>query len=614
MAAPVAADIPSKYDVIIDGQGYLFTIQDQQRIAFNYSAVRASFEQSATYVPRTNTEGYGDDKQDFWFTWTQKDWSGGEGEKYQARGSNPQNSFWRGKNVEISSAGEVKINYGKTDLTFATNVKSGCGATTFSYIGTTTTLYHIDNAGTITSDGAHGLGAAPSRWGMCIGGGGTDIYISTTGAGTVGIRRWNGAIFQTWSATPADSLASLNNTLYGYKENTGDLMRYDTGGIATSQYTWQNDEGVALTGIKCKLVPFGGKMIILRSRASGNNSCAELWLYDGTAAPSKIAEFAPNLEVYDCVTFNGAVFISGSYIMPGGSYRPVIIFYKDGTQGELWKAEKDQSVGQYPPLAVYQNGILFGEALDVDGGLPRLVYYNSDTGSFSSVLQVTGVIDTYPLLIASNSFVVVVPNSTSGTTGFLWPSSTGATVSEIDSSVIDFDSSLKKIVRGIRIFFNSGGGSSTVDLSYSLDEGAWVSLQTGVVSGVEYPLTTPAEGTTYHSIKVRVTLNRGSGDITLLRLKRLLVRAIPVQPVYRLRTYNIQLIGKDGKGEATLKNGEPNPLDGKEMLTNLQASAAKTSPFSIIDYLGSFTGVIQEWTAIVVRTEEWAARVTVREV
>jgi hypothetical protein len=622
MATFTAADVPGRIDVLLDGQGYLLADQVSSPVASAYGLQRATFGNSPVFVTRQNVSGdYGDNQQDSWLTFTQKDWSGGEQAKYEARGNDPQNRYWVGNCVDVSTPGEVSMRKAKTGLTFAGSPKSACPGLTNAYVSTTTTLYHVDYAGTITSDGAHGLGAAPSRFGMTAAGGGVDIFLSTTAAGTVGVRRWNGAAFATYSATPADSLATTPNTLYGFKENTGDLMRYDSAGVATSQYTWRNNEGVALTGITSKLVSFGAKLLILRYRGSGGKANAELWLYDGVA-PAQIAEFPSNFNVYDMEVVQGVVYISGAFArhITGGSTlieRPAIYFYKDGTLDVLWKATGTLQVSAYgdaaPALATYDSGLVFTNSKD-----GQVAFYDPSAGAVNNIQDYST--NGLEILTGASSFYVLSTRNSS--TGTLYPASSDAATTSstfVNSSLVDFDTSLRKIFRGVRIEFDSAttGDGGSADILYRFNDvlSGYTSLQTGAVSGTEYLFPTPAEGTNYRSVSIQIALNKGTSTNGPV-LRRIQLRAMPTLPVYKHRSYTFMLGGRDGKSPVKLRDQSFHPLDGKDMALNLQIAAARSSPFSITDHLGTYTGIIEENGLEMVQfhPEQWVAHVKTREV
>src|SRR5688572_1668620 len=106
-----AADVGTRIDVFLDGQGYILADTEKDKALYGVTP---------TFVSRQNTQGdYGDSQQDFFLTWTQKDWSGGEQLRYESRGSDPQNGYWRGASVDVRVPGEVKPRKDSTSITFA---------------------------------------------------------------------------------------------------------------------------------------------------------------------------------------------------------------------------------------------------------------------------------------------------------------------------------------------------------------------------------------------------------------------------------------------------------------------------------------------------------------
>lgn len=606
---PNPTDVPEICDLILNGERYMFALTEDSKAVFGYTP---------PFVPRYSVDTqYGDNEQDFWYSFTQKDWSLGEQQKFQSRSDDGQRRYWRGKAVDVSVPGEASLTPATSAVTFAANPKCAVGipGSDLVYFATSTNLYHISNNATITGDGAHGLGVAPSRFGIALAGGGTDIFVSSSTGGTNGVRRWNGAAFVQYSATGADSLAFLNNTLYGFNKADGKFYRYTPGGApvaATEIYSWKNPEAVILTGIETKLVPFGGKLVIMRYR--GEQGPAELWIYDGQAAPSKVTEFPPNFSAYDCCTYAGTVFVSGLLYEKGNAPpRPTVMFYKDGETGIVWQSPSHNSLK--PPLAVLNNGLVIGDTGGFDEGVtPRVMIYNADTGAYSTAIEATSLLSTDGIISCGTTFALIIPNSSSGTSGTFYGGTSYSSSGEVESSRIDFGNSLNKLIRGITVFYRSGGGSSTFDLEYQADDGGWVSVQTGLTSGLEYKIAAPTEGTTHKYVQYKVKFNLGSGDGSLMALRKVLLRGIPIKPSYAQRIYHIMLIGKDGEGHQEFYNGEKNPKDGKQQHQDLQTAAQKTQFFSVTDTMGTYSGIIEKINVLQVRKDEFIAEVTTREV
>jgi hypothetical protein len=492
-----ATDVGPRIDLLLDGQGYIF--DDTLDSGSVYSQhQRAELGLSPIFVERQNVQGnYGDNQQDFWLTFSQKDWSLGEQLRY-ARPNDDDSArrYWTGTNIDIRSlAGQASIREAVTTLTFAASVKcaNGDAPNDVITVATTANLYTIDNAGTITDKGAHGLGVAPTTMTSDP----SFTYISSTGGGTVGVRKY-GAVFSTFSATGSDLLAYNNNTLYGYRAATNDLIRYDSAGAVTSLFTWKNADGTSLSNQVKRMVAFGGKLLI---EVLGPEKY-ELWLYDGEA-PSKIAETPANFAPSDLVVSEGTVFLPGVMIRKG-NYKPAIWYYANGTDGLLWQASSYVSgINQATTACAFDGGLVF-----TDDSTLKLMFYDLANGGVHTLgsYSASGSSQASTLIGAGSFFV----SQQGTTTGYLYPSASTATTATVITSLVDYDSSLDKLFRGIKVDFDSGtdGNGGTVDIAYRLNDvnSSYTTLQTGATSGTEYSLS----GITGRSISVKVTLNKGT--------------------------------------------------------------------------------------------------------
>jgi len=157
--------------------------------------------------------------------------------------------------------------------------------------------------------------------------------------------------------------------------------------------------------------------------------------------------------------------------------------------------------------------------------------------------------------------------------------------------LIDFDSSLSKQFRGIKVEFTlaTDGDFGSVDIAYQLDgvDGSWTNLQTSAVSGTEYTFTNISG----HAIAVKITLNKGtstSGPV----LKNLSVRGAPVMPVYPRGEYIFDCTASEAQPRE-LRDGTYHPLDGYDQVQNLITARNNTSPISVTDKInGTFTAFV----------------------
>jgi hypothetical protein len=598
--AATAADVPGKYDVVIDGYGYCYLDSLEESIPFRTH--RAAYGQTQPFVERQNvSNSYGDNAQDFFLTVRQRSWSLGEQQKYFRSGTD--GFFWHGSNVDVSIAGQVTLTKQTSSLTFAAAAITGCvddvgGDRTGIYVATATKLYNVDVAGTITDLGAHGLGAAPSRYGVCTDGG--NAYLTTTHAGTVGVRRYTGGLagtFSTFSASGADSLVFLNNTLYGWRESSGDLVSWDTAGTLTSIFPWKSAVGATSSGATGVLNPllaaYGGQVLICFPWAY---SAAELWIHDGVS-PKRIEVFPNNFIPMDIEVLYGVAYVSGNFYKSTSTTtlvaRPAILYFDGSSIGLLWQADAYGTTsiassayfdGPGPALGTSDGRLLF-----TDDTMNSLMAYNPALGGVSSIGSYSAG-GTIPQIISSGSISVMTRTQTAG---YYFPHATATNTSGyVQSSQIDFDSSLQKVLRGATVEFDaaSDGDGGSVDIAYQLNGvgGSYTSLATGVTSGTE--VTFPAN-TTGHSISLKVTLNKGTST-NGPTLKSYSVRGAPVMPIYPRGEYIIDCTGTP-TAPRELRDGSLHAVTGYDQVKNLIAARNATTPISITDKInGTYSGFV----------------------
>src|SRR5438105_5047089 len=104
-----AADVPGKFDCVINGQGYVFL--DSLEPSLPFRTHRAIYEFSPTFIPRQNVSGaYGDNTQMFWQTAYQHDWSLGEQQRFfRATDADRVRRYWAGTNIDIHTPGQVTL-------------------------------------------------------------------------------------------------------------------------------------------------------------------------------------------------------------------------------------------------------------------------------------------------------------------------------------------------------------------------------------------------------------------------------------------------------------------------------------------------------------------------
>jgi hypothetical protein len=616
-----AADCPGKYDVILDGHGYVLLDALTPNIPFRTH--RAIYTFSPTFLERTNVTGaYGDNQQDFWMTVSQKDWSEGEGQAYfRSNDADSVRKFWQGAGVDVASVpGRVFNNPNVVNITPAGTSYAACSAGSaigkdfhvYASLDTAThNLHKVDSAGTDTTIGAHGSGL-PNQWGMCNDS--VNVYI----AGATRITKWTGAAFSSFSATAnAGSLAYLNNALYSCDGST--LNTYDGTGTKTVLFTWKDATNTALPalGQAAKIIPFGGKLLIFFPWLYEG---PELWIYDGIA-PSRLAVLPDSMIGYDCEVVDGIVFMSG--LIQGRSTTgsigsiPCVYYYANGNVGELWRSSRNNATN--PALGNFSGRLVWTCRTGVAVQITEFREWDPGTGAISVFQALTGS-GTYGS--ATLPRVSVTPSSIlgaadRGTTGggdtlSLFPGS-GTTTAYIISSLFDFDSNLTKTFRSVKV--ETQDASSGFDIYYAVDNlTTYTLLQSAGISGTEYTLPANTQG---RAISLKIVLN---GTI----LQRYYIRSAPDLTSFRTREYILDMTGAPEDAPRALRDGTPDPTLPHDAVVNLVASASSATPISITDRLGTFTGIIEpdkseiyEMHAqreILAKSGSYVAKITVREI
>lgn len=576
-----AADVPNKFDVVINGQGYM---------AADMEGVKAQFGFSPTFVQRQNVQGdFGDNQQDFWLTATQRDWSLGQRQKF-FRQSDEDGSrrYWRGQRVDVRTPGEVSTRLALRSLTFPsapTTTSQPANDVNRVYALGPTNLYDV-SATAVTDRGPHGLAGSPGRFAFCAGESFNFFSDGTT------VRKWNlGAGFSAFSATGATGLAFLNNTLFGFNGSTGQLVRYDTAGVATTLFTWQDANGTILTGVAPRLIPFGGQLLIYRNTLGGSSG---LWIYDGVGV-KKAADFPPTFLFGDMAVCNGVVFITGLQRMtPSVTQNAVVYAWVNGNLSLLWYSGDTVAAVRRPAIAPIEGGVAF-----TDDSVGELLYYDLAVGGVQTMGTYTSA-GLNPQMASNGSLLLLIDGST--TAGYSYPDSTTGSAT-VTTSLFDFDSSLAKYIKSVKVDYVG----TAPDIAYQLNDvtGSYTTLQTSAATGTEYAL-----GQNAHSISVQVTLRAST------RLKRIYVRAAPVQDQFRKETFVLNCTGRDGSQPIKLRDGTLHIKDGFDMASDLRTAAQSQTPISVTDEFGTFTGVIDMdgFELRRVRRKEYIAVVPIRQV
>lgn len=585
---------------MINGEGYMTA---------DLTDVKAQFGFSPTFVQRQNVQGdYGDNQQDFWLTWTQRDWSLGEDQKYYRQDDERARRYYSGKALDVRVPGFVGMRHSPITITTAATPLAGCGGaggTDDMYFITQTNLYRVDPTGVITDKGAHGL-TVVGVYALATDG----TYIWMSDGASVRSHHIQTGIFAAFSATGAQSLAFLNNTLYGFRSGVFvDFVRWDAAGVMTTINAFKTAQGASASAFATnggvRLVPFGGKLLLLAGGLNGSS----LWVYDGVGV-ALMNMFESAFVANDLVSLGGIIYISGAVeqTLSATTYRrSVIYFIANGAIGQLWKAEVAGLNAALPPMCTFDGGLVF-----YDSNSGQYTYYDPATGGISRIGQAVGLVR---FAAGGRSFL----DMGTGTTAGVFPGSTKPTQSTIVHSEVDFDSSLPKVLRSVKVEWDAAadGDGGSVDIQYELNKitrtgGSYTILRTGAVSGTEYPFVA---NTSCQSVSIRIILNKGTSTDGPV-LKRVSLRAVPVQQSFRKETFILNLTGRDGDQMLTLRNNDRHVKDGLQMASDLRSAAQSTTPISITDEFGTFTGVIEMdgFQLRRVRREEYIAVVPVREV
>lgn len=606
--ADVAADVPGKFDVIIDGHGYVFANEIDANLAFRTQ--RAKYSYSPTFVPRSNVSGnYGDNQQEFWQTASQRDWSLGEGQKYyRANDADSVRMYWLGSNVDVSLQGQVTLN----DSVVSSGINTDIGGTGVAYadnkiylVDASGFLYSIVASGSATNTtliGAHGAGTVYPRG---ITTDGFYIYIS----GTTAFRKYNinSGVFSNFSTGISPMAAAFaGNTMYAL--SLSEFGRVDSAGAYTALYYWKDAAGGA-KGVVGSIHAKDSGVIICRFESEDGKG-AELWEYQGGL--TKVASLPPNFIADQMDVALGIVFIGGAFVSANNTkYQSAVFYLANGNLGLLWKSSASSTNKTLTALCAFQHGVVF-----TDETTGNFMFYDPATGSISSIGSFTKGTVAWTntdgsFLFASGTSFLHTRNSNSW---YFYPALVKPSSGYVRTSLFDFDSSLTKYVRGVIVDFDpaSDGDGGSVDVSYQLNslDGSYTSISTGITAGTEYAINQSCR-----SISIQVTLNKGTSTNGPV-LKRVYVRAVPIQQTFRNDEVILDCTGKDGKTPVQLRNGNPHPLDGQQMATNLKASIVSTTPISITDRFGTITGVIDAANSeiIEVRPEEYMARIAFRQV
>jgi hypothetical protein len=252
---------------------------------------------------------------------------------------------------------------------------------------------------------------------------------------------------------------------------------------------------------------------------------------------------------------------------------------------------------------------LDGKLIFNDDTRGQLMMYSMADGGVHSIGSYTAAGDTVNLS-GSHRCLLMTRNQS---TAYLYPSVSIASSATLITSLIDYDSSLDKTFNAVRIDADVPSGAS-ITAEYRLNDldGSYTAINSGsaLTAGTEYDL-----GVNGRAISLKFTLTKGASTNGPV-LKRTYVRAAPLLQTFKRREYVLDLSGRNGGSSVALRNGELHPKDGLTMAQALVTAATATSPVTITDHFGTFTGIIEPdgFQLLSVRPEEFVGIVRVREV
>lgn len=571
-----AQDVPTRFDVVMDGNGFIFLDAVQSSLPFRTH--RATYSLSPTFIDRSNVSGgFGDNQQDWWLTGSQNDWSLGEEQKFfRQADATSRSRYWRGMNMDLAIPGQVTIARNNASLT----LPSACTSIIYDftlqkyYAAGSIDMFEINaNGDTVTAKGPHGAGGPITA----MTSDGLNVLMSGIGCSLIRSFSSTGGTFSTFSTSTAVSLAFLNNTIYGHNLTNGAFSKWDTSGVPSILFQWKTAFGVAY-GYSHYVIAYGGRIIIIRD--TGGRDGAELWIYDGNGT-SKLQNFEPNYSVHSWCVSEGILFLIG-FAKKRGFSRTELRYYANGTVGVAYTSQWTTSVpAGKTSIAPFGNGVMFTEPV-----YNAMMYYDLAQGGASTFAPFTATsADTF--LATSNAGAVTV-NGTG--TGRRYLASEAASAASLQTSLFDFDSSLSKLVRAVKFDFEVGtdGNGGSVDAFYTTNDvlTAFSSIATSITAGQEYPLNVACRG-----ISILVCLNKGTSTDGPV-LKRIYIRAAPLLQQFKRREYVLDCSGDAGPEARELRDGTTMPKTGREQVDDLILLAQSSVAFSTTDRFGTFTSLV----------------------
>jgi hypothetical protein len=669
------SDTPSStenFDVVINGVGYMiWRDRDNNPPAHMFSWEGIDYSYSPVFIDRTSVQGdLGDDTQAFYMTFVQRDWSGGEGQKFFRQQDGRDSTYYSGDSIQptiepgsvtigpklVSAAGMVGTVRGWGSQVYYNadfdNVNLAAGI--LRLYGTNTSVAGIVPTAEISADLGVTWTTVPKSGAIAT----TGIYdmLSADDGNVYWLANQNRI-----SKMPASGLfiggTTVTVTNWTSMSVTALCMSFYQG----SMYVGTVDGKFGLTdstGAFTSIRDFGGGQVVTMTIGAGglfilysaNNGDVVVYRYDGSAV-TELARLPKGWQigtsgvgvaaVHSMAFLDGVLYVAGSVqakdgvsaVGAGGVALDAAIvgalwYWAAGNTGIIWRA----SVGSATSSGRPRNPITIahgGRIVWHDYGSQKLMMYDPATGGVASIATGSPYVGNWMSYDIGNAGIigneyhpvgsVSASNNVIADFQITYPflDNACASVGWVTSSNFDFNSSLQKYFRTVTIDGNKtrvGDNVGTFDLYYKLDgvstnTSTYTLIQANATPGTPYNINQTGK-----SISIMVVLNRGTGTTFTVgpELTRIAVKGVPILPGYRKRLYALALVNRSYLKDGLLTD----PATPAAKRKSLESALASNTPVTVSDNTGTMTMVfITDETKIRELSEdEYIAFVAMREV
>lgn len=493
-----------RYDVVIGGTGFmLYRGEDDSPPDRVYKTEPVDSTYTPTFIDRTNVSGdLGDNVQDFFMTFVQRDWSSGIGQKYFRQQPDREASFYEGKNIQPTLVpGAVICGLTETtqaltggaakamNMVFVKAVKAGSNSKQDILIkaecdSVSASLFFSLDGGATWNSYPITAWNNPKDLADVVAGDDNNVYwleASTDGA----------SLIRTHTALLGSSPGTITITSWTTLTPGGRCIEYFNGsvyvGCSDGTLRTFTSSGAAGTTIKdfgggtiVDILVGGGKIWILYLSTRGRY---KLYTYDGQSV-SEVAQlptgwklgfaaegqqtiinnsvtpsYSLNSSTINCLAYSdGVLYVSGMTPArdPGMSnaeqypYRTSLWFYASGNSGLVFESEtcsEHFSRGGGSACCVVRGGkIVFADLLS-----SRLLIYDPSTGGVAPIASVSQV--------GSVAMTAVLNATISNTTG-----STMAFTAAGDATSLHIGAVITSRVTGEKALLSNRDASATFTL------------------------------------------------------------------------------------------------------------------------------------------------------